>query len=186
MSDYTDTYHRMRMKAVDYYMRGMTKKNALLKAGYSDSVASTDAVSVFGRDDIKAEIERRRKRIASKSDVDAAWIVKRLMDIANADIVDLLIVDDIGNTRLDMSLMTPQLRRALEGEFSLSEEGTGNVRMRVKTTDKLRAIEMLGKYLDMFTDTVKVEGEISLIERLHAGRSRVSEGDKPEDELVGE
>ncbi|KKK79612.1 hypothetical protein LCGC14_2831760 [marine sediment metagenome] len=169
------------LRAVDYVMRGMTKKNALLKAGYSDSVASTDAVSVFGRDDVKAEIERRRKRIAMKANVDAAWIVKRLMDIANADIADLLIVDDIGNTRLDMALMTPQLRRALEGEFSLSEEGTSSVRMRVKTTDKLRALEMLGKYLDMFTDTVKVEGEISLIERLHAGRSRVSDGIISED-----
>ena len=181
-----DTYAKMRMKAIDFYMRGMTKKLALKKAGYSDSVASTDAVSVFGREDVIAEIERRRKRIAAKSDVDAVWIVKRLRDIANADITDLLIVDDVGGTRLDMALMTPQLRRALEGEFSLGEEGTNSVRMRVKTTDKLRALEMLGKYLDMFTDKVKVEGEISLIERLHAGRSRVSEGKSPEDELVGE
>ena len=36
-----DKYAKMRSKAVDYFMRGLTKKAALLRAGYSESVAST-------------------------------------------------------------------------------------------------------------------------------------------------
>ena len=174
-----DKYAKMRSKAVDYFMRGLTKKAALLRAGYSESVASTDAKSVFDRDDVQEEIARRQVNLAKKANVDANWIVERLMSIADANLGDLIVIDDEGRASVDMALLTPDMRRAL-GEFTVDEYTKGRgpnavpvTKMKIKTVDKLRALEMLGKHLNLFTDTIKIEGDADLINRLYAGRERV-------------
>jgi phage terminase small subunit len=80
-----------------------------------------------------------------------------------------------------MALLTPDMRRAL-GEFTVDEykKGRGEnavpvTKMKIKMADKLRALEMLGKHLGIFTDVVRVDGDADLIERLLAGRRRVGE-----------
>lgn len=169
----------MRLKAIDWFMRGYSKEDALLKAGYSEVVAKSDAGSVFNRPEVKAEIERRQQRAMEKSQVDANWIIARLKEIAEANLGDLLVIEDDGSARFDMNKMTPSLRAAL-GEFTVDSynEGRGEnkkvvKKMRVKLADKLRALEMLGKHLGLFADRIKLEGDADLIERLYAGRKRV-------------
>lgn len=176
-----DAAANMRMKAIDWYMRGYSKKQSMIKAGYSPNTASTSAISVFGRDDVVEEIDRRRKQAADKAQVDANWIVGQLKNIASANLGDLLEIDDKGGAKFDMSRMTPELKAAL-GEFTseIYMEGRGDTsipvkKMKIKLADKLRALEMLGKYLGIFQDRVKVEVESDLINRLYAGRARVGE-----------
>ena len=176
-----DKYGKMRIKAIDYFMRGMTKADALIKAGYSESVAKTDAKSVFGREDVKEEIARRQVNLAKKANVDANWIVERLASIANADLGDLLVFDEAGRASIDMSLMGKDMRRALNGEFS-GDGNPKNLKLGVKMSDKLRALEMLGRYLNLFDDKLQVEGEVNLVQRLHAGRARASGASSPVDD----
>lgn len=171
--------------AINLYMKGMSKRDALIEAGYSLSVAKTDAASVFDRDDVKKEIQRRQRSMATRAGVDAEWIISRLKSIANANLGDLIEIDKEGKPYYDLKNLSPDHKRAL-GELVMDEikEGRGSGartvrRVRVKMVDKLRALEMLGKHLNLFedkSDALKVE--VSLIDRLQAGRERIAKDEE--------
>jgi phage terminase small subunit len=166
-----DQYAQMRLKAIDWFMRGYSKAESMRKAGYSESVCKTDTSSVFGRDDVKEEIARRQDKAAQKAQVDANWIIGRLTAIAGADVGDLIDIDASGVPTINFNRLTPEIRSAI------GEVGTRNGELKVKTADKLRALELLGKYLGLFQDRIKIEGDQDLIDRLYAGRKRVGEAE---------
>lgn len=175
-------------KAVDYFMRGLSKRQALIEAGYSPSTAQNPHC-VFSQEVVKEEIERRQRNLRDKAQVDANWIVRKLKAIAEANIGDIIEIDaSDGSLKIDWRNISPELREALGGiDISEYKEGRGKDRkpytkIQIKQLDKLKALEMLGKYLGMFEDRVKVEGEVTLIEKLHAGRARIAEQKKSQDD----
>lgn len=166
-------------KAVNYYMRGLSKHDALVKSGYSEITASRKSSKIFGRQDVQDEIYRRQKLMADKAQIDSNWIVDRLKNIADANIGDMIVFDGKGNPSIDYSLMSDEMRKSI-GEFSSETytEGRGKdrkpfTRIKIKQADKLRALEMLGKYLGMFQDQVNIKVEEDIISKLQAGRERV-------------
>lgn len=188
MKDLTD----QEKKAINAYRRGRTKKQALLDAGYSESVANTDAHSVFNKPQVRAEIEARQKLAERRSKVDEMWIIQRLAQIADANVGELLVIDGNGTPNIDWDKLSPEMKYAMSG-FKVRKymKGRGKnakpvTEITPQMADKLRALEMLARYLGMFQDKLKIEGEADLIEALHAGRARVAgnvEGpnDEPED-----
>lgn len=74
-----------------------------------------------------------------------------------------------GVGRIDLSKCSGDLRRALTG-YSVKRDG----KITVDMADKLKALDMLAKHLGMYQDQVNVQGELTLVERLQAGRERAS------------
>lgn len=175
------------MRVVNNYMQGMSKKDSLLAAGYSESVANTDAESVFGRPDVEKEIQKRFDRMAKRNELTEDWVVNRLMTIADANVGDLLVVSEDGNVRVDYERITPELRYALgliESNEYKKGRGPNAVpvhQIKVKFADKLRALEMLMKVLGLDRTKVEVTGEEALMNKLLEGRARVSRGDDAAD-----
>ncbi len=151
-------------KLVQSYLNGCSKKQALADAGYSGHESGHRA---FSHPAVKKEIQRRQHIMSTKSGVTADWIIERLKAIADANASDLMVLDEEGMPRTDMTKMTPALRIALE---SYSTEGQN---IKIKNADKLRALEMLARHLGMFNDKLELAGELSLEERLQAGRNRL-------------
>ena len=164
-------------QCIVHFLNGMTKKEAIVKAGFSKWL---NANTIFDRDDVKTEIARRQKQMSTKSGVTAEWIIERLKSIADADLSQLLEVNEEGEAKLDMRKLTPDLRRAL-GSFKSDGYGSKVFKMDVKLTDKLKALEMLGRHLSLFNDKIEVNAEQTLVEALQAGRARAS-GEKEEED----
>lgn len=176
----------MQIKAINYKMRGWSERDAMKKAGYSKGMYEKDRYSVFGHPNVKAEIERRKQRLAESNQVTEEWIVQRLMKIAGADPGDMIEVDeDTGEAHINWNKLTPSMRAAVAGlEETKFMQGRGEnavpaTKVKVTPRDTLRAIEMLGKYLGMFKEKVEVSTDNDLVKRLQAGRARVGqeEGD---------
>ena len=102
-----------RRKVVDSYMKCFNKKQSMLDAGYSDSMASTSSAVVFNDPLVRTEIERRQNLASHRSDVSMDWIVSRLKDIADANLGEALDVYSDGSASIDFRKLTPQLKRAL-------------------------------------------------------------------------
>ena len=161
-------------KAVVSFLNGRTKKQACIDAGYSDASSHR----VFTNPDVLKEIERRQHIMSTKSGVTADWIIERLKLIAGADLADLLVINDDGTGHPDLNKLTPGLRAALSG---FESDAFGDVtKIKVKLSDKLRALEMLARHLGMFNDKLELAGELSLEDRLNAGRERAMKGDQRE------
>ena len=69
---------------VNAYLSGMTKKMAMREAGYS---ANSDPQTVFGREDVQAEMERLTDRVMRKYEVSREWVTRQLVSIATAGVV---------------------------------------------------------------------------------------------------
>lgn len=166
--------------AVDaYFKNGFNQAEALKAAGYSENTAETAQHSVFGREDVRAEIERRQKKLAEKSEVTVDRVVKELAKIGFANFGDLFTVTEDGQLKWDFSTLTPD-QRAVMSEVKIKnyKEGRGPAAeevevVGVKFADKKAALELLGRFLGMFKDKVELEAGPGLVERLMAGRQRV-------------
>ena len=109
--------------------------------------------------------------MSTKAGVTAEWIIERLKLIAGADLTDMLVIYEDGTGVPDLNKLTPGLRASLSG---IETDKFGDVvKMKVKLSDKLKAIEMLARHLGMFNDKLEIAGELSLEERLMAGRNRI-------------
>lgn len=169
-----------RRKVIDAYMKCFNKKQAMLEAGYSESMATTSANTIFSDPAVQAEIKRRQNLATHRSDITLDWIVERLKDIADANVGDMIDVYSDGTANINLLKMTPELRRAIT-KFSVDHytEGRGKnaqtvKQVKVDTADKLRALELLVRHLGLSKEKVSVElsGEASLVEQLHRGRSQ--------------
>ena len=169
-----------RRKVIDHFMAGMNKKEAMLAAGYSKSMATTRANDVFGDPAVDGEIARRQKLAARRSDVTLDWIVERLKSIADANLGDVIDEYSDGSVGINVKKFTPELKRALTGlNIDEYKEGRGNnavtrQKIRINLADKLRALELLVRHLGLSKEkqSIELSGELSLVERLHRGRTR--------------
>lgn len=188
--------HASRLKhshfmAVEYYMRGMSKKDALIKAGYAESTANKVAFQIFGREDVQAAIEERRWALRSRSHEIVDRIKEELGRIAFFNIGSFVCVTDDGGFIFDFDEATMEDFAAL-GEVTVEQfmEGQGEDarpvrKIKVKPYDKKAALDSLARIYGMFQDNLNVTtpGE-SVEERLARGRDRVNKGVTVEGEVA--
>jgi len=139
--------------------------HAAIRAGYSEKSAHTQASMLLKDPLVKDEIERLEAERNRALDLDAEWVRSRLMVIADLDPTQL---HDEEGRLLPLSTIPVHARKAIAGletevthKRGSDDEEYVTVR-KVKTVDKARALEMLGKSLSMFTDNVKHEGDVTI------------------------
>ncbi len=160
-----NTLSEVHRKMITAYLNGMSKA----ASGEEVGLARSSCYDAFALKSVKTEISRRQKQMSSKAGVDADWIVAKLKAIANADLADLLVLDEEGIGRIDLNKLRGDLRTALTS-YSVRRDGKISVNM----SDKLKALDMLARHLGMYQDKVILEGEMTLVERLQAGRDRAN------------
>lgn len=87
--------------------------------------------------------------------ISAEEILQQLRAIALADVTKLVTVKDGAYLVEDTTALTEDMRRAI----SSVEKSTGGI--KVKFYDKLKALELLGKYLGLFDGSAENNGEES-------------------------
>lgn len=169
------------IRLVDYYFEnGFDKVDAAKKFGLAQPQAN--AARLFKRKDVQAEIARRRKRIETKLELDRDWIVQRLMRIADAGFILAKYKKVTEDGKLDWDFTgASQEELALVNGLSVEvyHEGRGPGKKAIKkfkidASDPKGALDSLARILGLFEDKVEVKGEISLIERIRAGRDRLA------------
>jgi phage terminase small subunit len=169
------------LKLVDeYFANGFNKRAAMRACGYSEDSIGGYQHRLFNHPDILKEIDRRRQSLNRKTDITVERIEQEYAKIAFANLGDLLEIGDDGSAVLDLAGMTPEQRAAVS-EYNVetynerAEDGEGVTpvkRYKVKFHDKKAALDALAKIRGMFTEKVEVKGELSLIEKIAAGRKR--------------
>lgn len=155
---------------VDEYLIDMNATQAYLRAGYNVSVkiAESSASRLLRNDKVKKALEERGKRITNKIEITQEKIAQQLAKIAFADIKDLVeweqvpIMDFnehdekvvVGYDKVVKLKEMSEVDGTLISEIKETKDG-----LSFKRADQLKALELLGKYMKMYTD--KVETEVS-------------------------
>ena len=159
--------HRL---AVNAHLSGMTKKDAMVEAGYSPG---TEVQGVFGREDVKHEIARRQDAVAEKYDIGREWMIKRLVKIADSNLTLAKFKKIMRDGQLDWDFTGASLEElALIDELTVLEKN-GCFSMKIGVPSRQAALDALCRVLGLNKDKLDLSGTVSLVERLQKGRDRV-------------
>jgi hypothetical protein len=166
-----------------YFENGFNKRDAMRYVGYSEgSVSGSVSIALFAREDMTAEIAWRREQIERRYEISEGRVMEELASMAFSSLGDLLVVQEDGQAYIDMTSLTTRQRAAIQ-EFTVDEysEGAGEFkrdikRVKLKFHNKLEALTLIMRKLGMLNDKKTVQHEISIVERLQAGRDRFRVG----------
>ena len=167
----------------EYYIsdNGLNGALAARRAGYSARSSGATAYRLLNDPLCLTYIAKLRKERSERLQVDADYVLQRLYDMDQMDIIDIL------NDDMSLKLLSewPKIwRQALNGvEIADLFENEGDARKvmgvlkKIKWIDRLKNLELLGKHVDVgaFAERVIEEDSGTLADRLAAARKRRDE-----------
>lgn len=139
------------------YIVDLNATAAATRAGYSEKTARWQGARLLENPLVAEEITRLMDERSTRTKIGADWILRRLAAEADADMADIY--------NRDMTLKPvhdwPEIwRKGLVAGVDVQQimEGAGTI-VKVKISDRIKRLELLGKHVDVgaFRDKVSVE-----------------------------
>lgn len=154
MAKLTDKQQRF----VDEYLIDLNATQAAIRAGYSAKTADRIGPELLGKTCVSEAISKKMAARSRRTGVNAERVVLELAKVAFAKMTD--IVDSNGRIKEDASPDDLACIESIKYKESDNEYG-GSVEREVKIASKLKALELLGKHLGMWSDKFNVTVEKS-------------------------
>ena len=144
------------------YLKDLNASKAAMRAGYSEHTSAEQGSRLLTIVKVQMKVQELMEARSKRTKIGADRILKELFHIATVDISAAY--DDNGHL-LPVKKIPRAIRRAIAAIKVFDEfEGFGRDRVKVgevrevKFNDKIRALELLGKHLKLFTDKVEHSG----------------------------
>lgn len=146
---------------VDEYLIDLNGTQSAIRAGYSPSTAYQIAHDLMSKPHIAEEIAKRKAERSRRLGINQERVVEELAKIAFSRLTDF-VDPNTGEIREDATEEDLACLESVKVKVIPTKSGQG-VEREVKMTQKIKAIELLGKHLGMFSDKLKVEGSIPIV-----------------------
>ena len=147
-----DKLSAKRQRFVDEYCIDFNGTQAAIRAGYSVRSANIQAARLLTDDSIKKALDEKRLEIAEESKLKTSDVIDELRRIAFSDITQVISFN-AAKAKVKSSRKLSEDAKKTIASVSQTQNG-----LTVKLHDKVKALELLGRYLNIFTDRVAVEG----------------------------
>lgn len=139
------------------YLVDLNATQAAIRAGYSADSADVIGSENLGKPEIAEAVERAMEARAARTGVTQDRVVQELARIAFGDMRKVTTWGPAGVSLVDSSTLDDDdAAMVAEASETTSKEGGS---LKVKAHDKVRALELLGRHLAMFTDKVEHGGK---------------------------
>ena len=137
------------------FLLDLNASAAARRAGYAPGSASVTGCQLLANPKIAARIAEAQRERAERLEVDADWVLAQLVEVAQRCLQHI----------------TPALGR----DGKQLHDG-GHPLFRFDAQGANRALELAGRHVSVqaWRDRIEVQGELSLVDRILAGRRRVS------------
>lgn len=146
------------------YVIDYNATQAAIRAGYSERSAHSQAHDLLKKPEIQREIGRLEAKASERTQISKDMVIRELARVAFVDPRKLF--DDNCKPK-DITMLDDDTAAALasvdiyeEFDYNGDEKELSGYTKKYKWADKLRALEILGKHLGMFTDKVHIEGSV--------------------------
>lgn len=157
---------------VEEYIVDLNATQAAIRAGYSARSAVVTGARLLANANVAAAVQSLKDERSQRTEVTADRVLKALAAVAFGDVRALFNED--GNM-IQPSKLSDEAASMVAGiEIVTSAKGDGEVERvaKIKTNDRLRALELIGRHLSMFTDKLEVAATVDLVERMAEARKR--------------
>jgi phage terminase small subunit len=137
---------------VEEYLVDLNATQAAIRAGYSEDTASEIGYENLRKPHIAAAIEVAQKARSERTQIDADWVLRRLAVEAEADLADLYNENGSLKPVHEWPMIWRQgLVAGIEThqEYEQTDEGKrpDGVIQKIKLSDRVRRLELLGKHI---------------------------------------
>lgn len=145
------------------YSKDHNATGAAIRAGYAQGGAAAKGCELLKTPAVREEIDRIARKVEAKSLVKINDVVEGLAEIAFGSIEDVVRWTSSGVELIPANEMTERAKRTIDELTTKTTNKTdrnGNeivdFNFKVKQHSRIKALELLGKYLGMFTERVEV------------------------------
>lgn len=146
---------------VEEYLIDLNATQAAIRAGYSTQTARDIGCENLTKPNIKEAIDKELAERSKRTGINADRIIQELAKIAFLNPTDVIDMDEAtikGSSNRDdtAAIASVKVKR-------IPTDNGDIVEREVKTYDKIKALDLLGKHIGMFTDKLKIEGAIPIV-----------------------
>lgn len=136
---------------VDEYLVDLNATQAAKRAGYKNPNIGRQLIT---KNNVSVEIQQRRERLQKKVEITQEKVLQELASIAFANGADFAAINNDGSVEIKpTSQISPDKLAAIAG---MKNNQFG---VEIKLHDKVKALEMLCKYLGLFEKSEKGDSE---------------------------
>ena len=146
---------------VEEYLIDLNATQAAIRAGYSPQTARDIGCENLTKPNIQNAIATAMADRSRRTGINQDRVIQEIAKMAFLNPVDVIDMDEAtikGETNRDDTACIASVKVKV-----IPSEGGNITEREVKTYDKLKALELLGKHLGMFNDKLKVEGAIPVV-----------------------
>ena len=174
-----------------YYVKTFNATQSAINAGYGAASAHVEGHRLLKKPKISAEIKRLKQDMTSEVYISAKDVLDKYIKIAFADITDYLTfgrkevtqLNELGESEtFEVNFVEFKDSDKIDGTI-VSEVKQGKDGVSIKLEDKMKALEKLDKYFDLFPDHFKRDIET---EKLKLAQAKASGGDDGQEKNVAE
>lgn len=163
----------------DEYLIDLNATQAAIRAGYKETTAYSMGQRLLKNVEVQNKIQQRKQDRMERTEITQDMVIRELALIAFSNAADYasVVEEDVMVERdgeqfplLDLDgkpvkyrtvkpVLTAELTEDQKKALSVIKKGRDG--FEVKPYDKVRALELLGKHLGMFTDKVEMSGQVN-------------------------
>lgn len=169
---------------VKYFLVDRNATKAAFRAGYSEKTASKIGAENLSKPAIARQIGAEGQKRLDRVQVDADWVLRRLVDEAEADLADLYHEDGGLKPIKEWPLIWRQglvagVESIQEYEYVEGEKIPAGVLQKIKLSDRIKRIELAGKHIKVnaFAERLDVSHRPMLVD-LSGGKLTKQMSDK--------
>ena len=146
---------------VEEYLIDLNATKAAIRAGYSPKTANEQGAQNLAKLSIRDAIEKAEAERSRRTGINQDRVIREIAKLAFLNPVDVIDMDGAtirGEANRDDTacIASVKVKNIPTDDGAITER-------EVKTYDKLKALELLGRHLGMFNDKVKVEGGVQVV-----------------------
>ena len=143
---------------IEEYLIDLNAAQSAIRAGYSEKTAKQQASRLLTNVDVAAAVAKAKRERSEATKIDAEWVLRQAVELHQRCMQEIRPV-----------------RNPKTGKQIYDDDG--NALFTFNAAAANRALELVGKHVSVAAfnkDRLEVSGEISLVERLQAGRNRAA------------
>lgn len=151
---------RKQQRFIDEYLVDLNATQAAIRAGYSPHTAKEIGSENLSKPHIRARIDQTLAERSRRTGINADRVLMELARIALVNPTDLI---DIEEATVKDTASADDTAAILSVKVKKTPTEMGTITEReIRMADKIKALELLGKHLGMFTDRLNVNAEMAV------------------------
>ncbi|NHB92962.1 terminase small subunit [Photorhabdus cinerea] len=145
------------------YLVDLNATQAAIRAGYSESTARNIGCENLAKHNIQSRIAELKSKRNERVQVDAEYVLRRLVEIDQMDVLDILTHDGDLKSVKEWPVVWRTTLSGLDVIAMSGEESTETLLKKIKWPDKVKNLELLGKHVSVqaFKDQIEQKSVVT-------------------------